>query len=355
MKKINSLKDANDTEYRLRNSVAHKLTDFYSGMMAARNKKVISTGFKRLDNLLGGGLYSGLYFIGAISSLGKTTFMLQMMDNIAKSGNDVLIFSLEMASTELMAKSISRLTLDISLREQHTNNVHRKTTTHAKTTRSILNGNVLDEPELIGKALEEYGTYAEHIYITEGMGNIGVADITKKVQRHIETTGRKPVVLIDYLQILSPKDPHFTDKQNTDQAVVELKRLSRDFDISVIGISSFNRMSYDEPVSMVSFKESGAVEYSSDVLMALQYTGMDYQNGESETKRKARIRELISSELQKANNFEEQEIQLKVLKNRNGRKGDCIFGFTPVFNRFSESKDEFVSSSDSNNNIKIKI
>ena len=45
----------------------------------------ISTGFPALDDLLDGGLYPGLYSMGAITSLGKTTFALQIADYIAAS------------------------------------------------------------------------------------------------------------------------------------------------------------------------------------------------------------------------------------------------------------------------------
>ena len=86
--------------------------------------------------------------------------------------------------------------------------------------------------------------------------------------------GNAPVVVIDYLQILAPHNDRATDKQNTDKAVMELKRISRDYKTAVIGISSLNRQSYDEPISMKAFKESGAVEYSSDVLIGLQLEGV---------------------------------------------------------------------------------
>ena len=49
-----------------------------------------------------------MYVIGALSSLGKTTFALQIADNIAKNGRDVLIFSQEMPTSSYVAKSISR-------------------------------------------------------------------------------------------------------------------------------------------------------------------------------------------------------------------------------------------------------
>ena len=54
---------------------------------AKRNRYIapVRTGFTRLDEMLGGGLFSGLYIIGAISSLGKSAFALQIADNIAKN------------------------------------------------------------------------------------------------------------------------------------------------------------------------------------------------------------------------------------------------------------------------------
>ena len=53
--------------------------------------------------------------------------------------------------------------------------------------------------------------------------------------------------------------------------------MSRDLHIPIIGISSFNRQSYTDPVNLSSLKESGALEYGSDVVIGLQYEGMDFQ------------------------------------------------------------------------------
>ena len=295
----------------------------------------ISTGFAGVDEALDGGLYAGFYVVGAISSLGKTTFCLQLADQIAKQGRDVLIFSLEMARDELIAKSISRLTF--------TQSRQRKTDTrNAKTTRGILTGSAYnrynqDELDLIDSAFAEYEReIAPHIYITEGIGDIGVEQIRTKVARHTEIMGAAPVVLIDYLQILAPADPRATDKQNTDKSVLELKRLSRDYHIPVIGVSSFNRDSYSAPVGMAAFKESGAIEYSADVLMALQYYGMDYIDGEydKEKHRNVRIRELIQDYKDAAREGRAQQLQLKILKNRNGNTGAAKLDFYPMFNYY---------------------
>lgn len=323
-----------EREQLRREAVAYSLPDFLKDIKASKEQTYVATGFTDLDKLLDGGLYAGLYIVGAISSLGKTTFCLQIADQIAQSGRDVLIFSLEMARNELIAKSISRLTLmgDVQFFE---------TTKNAKTTRGILTGKRYDgytdkEKDLIQVAMEVYADYAKNIYITEGIGNVGVDAVREKVQKHIKLTGKPPVVVIDYLQILAPADIRATDKQNTDKAVLELKRLSRDYSIPVIGISSFNRDNYTAPVNLASFKESGAIEYSSDVLIGLQYEGMDYDEGESDKARDKRIRELVKDALEAAKSGGAQKIQVKILKNRNGTKGDTLLDFYPMFNYFTD-------------------
>lgn len=312
-------------------SVANYIDTFIEEIKASENSKCYKTGFDNLDRLLDGGLYAGLYIVGAISSLGKTTFCLQVADQIAAAGDDVLIFSLEMARSELMAKSVSRYSYILS----HDNK-------QAKTTRGILTGSRYKdysnaEKELINNSLQEYSKAAQHIYISEGVGNIGVMQIREKVIRHIETTGKAPVVLIDYLQIMAPYDIKMTDKQNTDKAVTELKRISRDYNIPVIGISSFNRDNYTSPVNNASFKESGSIEYSSDILIGLQFAGMDYRGDESDKDRTKRIRQLYDTQTAAGRNGEAQNIQLKVLKSRNGGRDGINFKFYPFFNYFDET------------------
>lgn len=319
-----------------REAVAYTLPSFLKSIEESKRAAFIPTGYSPLDNLLDGGLYAGLYIVGAISSLGKTTFCLNVADNIAQAGHDVIIFSLEMARNELIAKSISRLTLIKDLAEN-------ASTAHAKTTRGILTGTRYadysqTERELIQRSIASYGEYAKNIYITEGVGNVGIEEIREKVRKHIKLTGKPPVVVIDYLQIIAPADLRATDKQNTDKAVLELKRLSRDYSIPIIGISSFNRDSYTAPVNMAAFKESGAIEYSSDVLIGLQYEGMDYQEGEADKARDKRIRELMKQAVEDGKAGKPQKIQVKVLKHRNGSKGDAYLDFYPMFNYFTAPK-----------------
>lgn len=310
--------EAQKEEYR-KTATDNYLQGFIDGITDSVNTPYIPTGFPKLDEILDGGLYEGLYFLGAISSLGKTTLALQIADQIAEEGTDVLIFSLEMARYELMAKSISRLTiLDVLQNNGEMRN--------AKTTRGITTGTRWQnysktEIELIQRAITAYGAYAGNIYIQEGIGNIGAEQVKEAVQKHISLTGKKPVVLIDYVQILAPADIKASDKQNTDKAVLELKRISRDFKIPVIGISSFNRDSYKNAVSMEAFKESGALEYGSDVLIGLQLKGAgtkDFKVDEAKQKNP-------------------RDIELVILKNRNGATGKKVdYNYYPMFNYFKE-------------------
>lgn len=307
-------------EAYLQNSTANYLQSFINGIADSVDTPYIPTGFTKLDNILDGGLYEGLYIVGAISSLGKTTLITQISDQIAQAGTDVLIFSLEMARTEIMAKSISRHTLQSVLATG--GNI-----SNAKTARGITTGKrYVDysrtERDLINSSIEKYSKYAQNIFISEGVGDIGATQVRETVEKHVSFTGKTPVVIIDYLQILAPYNERATDKQNTDKAVLELKRISRDFKTPVIGISSFNRANYREAVTMEAFKESGAIEYSSDILIGLQLKGTgDKEFDATEAKRK-----------------NPREVELVILKNRNGRTGDRLsFNFYPLFNYFEET------------------
>ena len=336
---VNTAEKEEKAEYLQTANDSH-LQAFINGIQNSATAPYHRTGFPSLDKELDGGLYAGLYCIGAISSLGKTTFCLQIADNIAAAGTDVIIFSLEMAREELIAKSVSRLTYTEALRLYGEPG-------KAKTTRGILTGSRYkaysqEERQLIVDSINLYSQYAGRIFVSVGIGNIGIEQIRETVEKHIRLTGRTPVIVIDYLQIIAPADPRSTDKQNTDKAVTELKRISRDFSTPVIGISSFNRDNYHAPVNLASFKESGAIEYSSDVLLGLQYAGMDYQEGESEKNREKRVRDLISGMIRRGKEGLPQRIQVKVLKNRNGSKGGTLLDFYPMFNYFEEPQ----SSSD---------
>lgn len=308
-----------------RESVAYSLQDFLD-RVTQEKKGALPTGFNRLDKIIDGGLYPGLYLVGAISGLGKTSFALQIADNIATlQERDVLYIALEMAKDELIAKSLSRLTYQYC--EGNIRN--------AKTTRGILDGSKYSsfnpqEQELIKRAINTYEAIARHIYIKESVGETTTDDIRTELEKHYRIKGKAPVVIVDYLQILGPLDAKATDKQNIDRAVTALKRMSRDFDTPVFVISSFNRANYKNNDAPESFKDSGNIEYSADVLMSMSYDeyAME-QTGEK----------LFKNQVKKLKDIKAGEsypIHIGVIKNRNGITGELNLNFLPHFNIYEE-------------------
>ena len=305
-------------EYLKNSSFAH-IEEFQNKIKESENKEIIHSGFKTLDKVLDGGLYEGLYLVGAIPSLGKTTMIMQMADNVAKQGRDVLIFSLEMSRFELMAKSVSRCTV-YEMKNAGATNMD------LKTARDITVGSRYKqyshtERKLISLAINRFGTFSKHLYVVEGMGDIGAKDIGNKIQEHIDMTGNVPIVVIDYLQILEPWDVRASDKQNTDKTVKELWKISREFETVVIAISSFNRATYNSKVSFGAFKESGSLEYGADVAIGLQLEGAGDADFDST----------------EAKNRNPRRVEAVILKNRGGRTGDTLcFEYFPQYNLFKD-------------------
>lgn len=283
--------------------------------------KPIPTGFKNLDEVLDGGLYEGLYGIGAISSLGKTTFALQIADYIAQfDEKPVLYFALEMGVYEMMTKSISRITFEHSDGDE----------TLAQGTRSILKGQWKErynkaQYENVMDAFREYGDYYSNVIIHDGSEQRPtIYDISNTVNSYVARTGKKPVVIIDYLQIMKPVKDNATDKANVTTSINEMKKLATRYHIPVIVISSFNRLNYNNSVSMEAFKESGDIEYSTDVLIGLQLQGVgtdgfDVNEAKQETPR---------------------NVEAVILKNRNGETGGTLhYAYFSMFNKFLDMDD----------------
>ena len=300
--------------------VSNYLDQFLKDIEANKHKEAIKTGFNKLDDNLDGGFYPGLYVIGAISSLGKTTFIQQITDNIAFKGQDILFFSLEMSKFEMVGKSLSRLTFESI-----------KTRTEAVTTRQILKNSFNKEVLVSSGAGAKYESISNHLSIIEGGFNTNLNDVKSKIENYIELTGAKPVVVIDYLQILQAGDNGTgTEKQKIDYLVTELKRISRDYGLTVIVISSFNRENYLSGVGFESFKESGAIEYTADVVFGLQLEAVEsLKNNQTITEK----RDIINQ----AKEATPRKIELICLKNRNGKSYFKVsYEFYSKFNYFLE-------------------
>lgn len=285
--------------------------------------KEIPTGFEEFD-LVAGGLYPGLYVIAAISSLGKTTFSLQMAEQIAGAGNDVIFFSLEQSRFEMVAKGISRRTAQKDMRK-------------AVTALAIRKGYV---PPHVGEAAEQYkADVGDRLSIVEGNFNCDIAYISDYIRRYVASNGVRPVVFVDYLQILQPTETRQNTKETVDNAVTELKRLSREVNIPIVAISSVNRANYLTPIDFESLKESGGIEYTADVIIGLQ---LQCLNSELFAKEKKTTEKRAAVKKAKAAN--PRKIELVCLKNRYGTpKFSCYFDYYAAYDLMTKcTKLDFV-------------
>lgn len=300
-------------------------------------KKTTQTGFQYLDTMLGGGLYPGqLITFGAISSLGKTSFLLQAVNQIALAGDDVLLFSLEMGKEELIAKSLSWITAN--LEEKAGREGLRRSY------REILNGYKLNgsrredfNDEEIGAIQEAIDIYsrkiAPHVYIYSAAEKeklcMTAEEIRQEVKLYMQKIGEKPALIaIDYLQIVQPSDIAMDDKRATDEAVRTFKNIAVELDVPLVVVSSFNRASYDIGATFEAFKQSGLIEYSSDVVLVLQLKGAGRDNIDDVRARKAEV---------------PRPTEIVILKNRSAglTEKPIEYKFDTIGNRFIEEQGYF--------------
>lgn len=321
MKSAVSEKKAEELEWYKSQSVkSHKDAYIQDRMLQL---EPISTGYSKLDEVLNGGLQPGrVYTIGAISSLGKTTFFNQMAESISSNGTSVLYYTLEMSETELNSKGVSRNTFKVCMA-----NPGILSTSDAKTSNEVdkfwRNRSDFSENDkkIIKYATDDYFENGAHLYIHDDVSSL--SDIRKGVVTHIRVTEELPVVFVDYLQIMPPNEKGLTDKANMDGIILGLKDMARKYNIPIVVISSFNRQNYGQQANMTAFKESGSIEYSSDVVIALEFSAINDNEGNyNEVDERAK---------------DIRNVDVVILKDRNGKSGARIhYAFYTRYSFFYE-------------------
>ena len=278
------------------------------------------TGFPNLD-AEAGSIYAGLYAVGGISSVGKTTFISQLADQMAAQGQHVLFFSMEQSRLEMVSKSIARQTA-------------KDDPDKAVSSLQIRTG---AKGESISRATAEYlQGVGDRVSIIEGNFNCTVSFIKNYARQYSEQNGGvKPVIVVDYLQVLqAEKDPETGRKMTDTRAIVdhnvtELKRLSRE-GMPVFVVSSVNRSNYLTPIDFEAFKESGGIEYTADVVWGLQLSAIHDPIFNKEGNIKAK-REKIAE----AKEAMPRDIELVCLKNRYGKsRYTAQFTYYPQYDYF---------------------
>ena len=271
------------------------------------------TGFSNIDeNQIFG---PGLYIIGAVPACGKTSFSWQLAEQLSRKGETCIFCSYEMSRLELFTKSISR--------QLFLNDSKAKLTAA-----EIRRGGVSAE---VKKIIKEKQNDDSDLRVLE-LHDETVDDLLRMLQPLCTEKCKSPIVFIDYLQIIpSAKD---NTKNGIDDTVRKLKVFQRATDTTFIVISSFNRTNYNQTVSFESFKESGGIEFTADVVWGLQLNVMKEFKKKSDDFSVA-----IREKVEEAKRQQPRQIQLKCLKNRQGQNYDCYFKYYSAHDLFVPCKE----------------
>lgn len=283
----------------------------------------LDCGFNAL-NMLWNGLCPGLVVVAGQPACGKTTFCKQVADEVARRERVPVVYvSLEQSREELRVKSLARLSAELA----------EVGGTEPLDTLTIIRGQwgtgekAQRRREALDRAVDEYASFAGHLYVVEGTAETTVQAIRQValwvLARHeaaMEGGGARGrcLVIVDYLQKLplSPEDGRRVSslRERIDLQVLRLRQLARELDSPVLVVSSQARDFYND-ASMRVFKESGEIEYSADVAAVLVE-----KDGEGQ-ERLAR------------------DVGLVTVKNRNGPRGAVGFEFQPQYARFVPTTD----------------
>lgn len=176
----------------------------------------------------------------------------------------------------MISKSVARITAKNDLLDPITGlNRSLSSITKAVSAINIRRGHITDE---VKAAVRDYAKIAGNIDLVDCGFGTTVEYVKQYVEKYIEATGEKPVVFVDYLQVLQTQNQKLSKQERMDSIVTALKVLQKENDLVIVVISSLNRQNYLSPVDFESFKESGGIEYTADVVWGLQLQIMRSQD-----------------------------------------------------------------------------
>ena len=243
--------------------ISESLSDMYDQMSeASKNQEVpgIQTDINGVDNILGG-LDIGLGVIASRPGLGKTSFKHTVGLNVAKQGKRVAIFSLEMSRVEVS---------------------ERLTAINTRINLQAIRSGQLDAAEWIrvNQSIEEVEKLHIHVDDTP---ELTPAQIEAKCKRLIMREGPLDLILVDYLQLVSP--PFKASEGNRTVAVDAIAKglrvLARRLNVPVIAGAQLNREIEKEKrrPRLSDLRESGGIEAEAHLVMFLY---RDEDEGSSE-------------------------------------------------------------------------
>lgn len=213
----------------------------------------IPTGFIAYDHLTNG-LHAGdLTIIGARPGVGKTSLAVCIGVNVARAGEGVAIFSMEMPTTQLIARAIcSEARVDLL-------KVRAKSFTEQERARIITAS----------------GHHEKLPIFVDDTATIRVHEIVAKVRAKQAVTPIK-VVILDYLQLIRG-DSNSAQFREQDVSMISrgLKAMAKELNVAVIALSQLNRgieNRDDKKPRLSDLRESGAIEQDADNIAFIHRT-----------------------------------------------------------------------------------
>ena len=205
-----------------------------------------TTGFDNIDKHVSGFRESELTILAARTSMGKTALALSLMHRIAKAGNLVMFFSLEMSAEELTERSLV---------------AEARVCSH-KLRNGTLDAD--DRPKLI-EAASSLAQLPIHFDASPSQRVSGIASQVRRIRRK----SKEPLglIVIDYLQLIEPDEHKSPRQEQVAKISRRLKTMAKEFNAPVLCLSQLNRQlenSGDPRPKLFHLRESGAIEQDAD-------------------------------------------------------------------------------------------
>lgn len=236
--------------------------DFFNGIQDTPETP-IKTGLQALDDIMNGGLYSGLYMLGGGTGAGKTTLLIQTARTIVEHNDsiDVLYFGLETSQNEFFGKILSGYLFDCcGVGLSYIDLIHASRDTLAEISQYVkdLNDKIKGRIYVYPERQQGYTT----------------AEIVEIARIH-HYKGRRFVVMVDYLQRLQGNSETATPtrREQVDNDIYALSSIAKTYGVPCMVVSSLNRSSYARNsgrLQNAGFKESGGIEYTCDMSLFLE-------------------------------------------------------------------------------------
>jgi replicative DNA helicase len=291
-------------------SEGEQLESFLDELQREQQIKEIAgweTGFSHLSRVLDG-ILPGLYLLIGPPACGKTSFAIQLLDQVAKH-NTVpgVFFSFAERKKELRIKTLARLSgiENKGIRRGSAYLLHWYGVPKAQHTEIERLPPSWDK---LKKSAEEAKTWMDLIYLIECGRDIDlrrIEDQIREVERLKDTD--RVMVVIDDCQRLGNIEQKLTDR--VAPVVDELQRAAMTLRIPILAVCPDLRRDRSTLPQMWSDRAPSA-----DVILVME---IDLE----------RTKKLIEPN---------QALTLHIIKNRGGEKGKLAFEFVPAFSKFTE-------------------